>query len=91
MLDDAEARDGPKGRWGMPYQRDAAAILRDWREVERHIRDATPGTPEADRLNAEVERLRQEYHRLGEEALRDHQPALPPFPATSDEPPRSAS
>ena len=51
-----------------------------------------PGTPEADRLEAMAASLREEYHALAEEAVRNHEPSLPAFPAThepdDDPPPR---
>ena len=38
-----------------------AAILEQWRAVERQLDDTPPGTPEGMRLFAEFERLRAEY------------------------------
>ena len=38
-----------------------ARTLERWREVERQIADATPGSDDAERLVVEFERLRREY------------------------------
>jgi phage-related tail protein len=38
-----------------------AAILEQWRAIERRLDEALPGTPEANRLFAEFERVRDEY------------------------------
>lgn len=38
-----------------------AAILEQWRAIERRLDEVPPGTPEANRLFAEFERVRDEY------------------------------
>lgn len=51
-----------------------AATLTRWREVERQIADAKPGSDEAGRLLLEFERLRREYAaRLAEIIDRDNE------------------
>ena len=37
------------------------AILERWRAIERRLRDAEPGTEDAERLFAEFEQVRKEY------------------------------
>lgn len=64
----------------MPDQRDAAAVIADWRTVERDLEAAQDGTVEAERLTADSVRLRYEYQRLIETAWEDNRPAPPPFP-----------
>jgi hypothetical protein len=63
----------------VPYQRDAAAIIRDWRQV-RHLGAANLGSPEAERLVDESDRLHEEYRLLTFEADRIRGERLPPFP-----------
>ena len=48
----------------MSNQRDAEDVLAAWREIERQLERASPGSPEAEDLEAEVSRLRDEYQRL---------------------------
>lgn len=62
----------------MPYKRDAAAVVSDWREVLRDIERAKPGSSEAERLAAEADRLQAEYVRLGAEAFRKGETLPPP-------------
>ncbi len=68
----------------MPYRALAAAILVQWREAERKLRAATPGTPEAEELERTLDRLRGDYQRAIEEARRHHLPEPRPMPSTSD-------
>jgi hypothetical protein len=51
----------------VPYQRLAAVILAQWREAERALADAEPGSPEAEWLDREATKLADAYQR----ALRD--------------------
>ena len=44
--------------------RSVDTILARWREVERELVDATPGSVEAESLQAEASRLHAEYARL---------------------------
>jgi hypothetical protein len=46
----------------MPY--DAERVLARWREVERELAAADPGSPEAERLREEAAGLRDEYQQL---------------------------
>ena len=46
---------------------DAEDLLARWRQVERQLEEATPGSPDEDRLQAHVAALRDEYQRLVEE------------------------
>ena len=64
----------------MPYQREAAIVLDMWREVERALRAAPVGSPEAKSLQADASRLRDEYLRLVALAQEHHRPEPPPFP-----------
>jgi hypothetical protein len=52
----------------MSYGREAADVIRDWREVLHEIGRVAPASPEAVRLTAESQRLQDEYFRLGEKA-----------------------
>ncbi len=63
----------------MPYQREADAVIADWRAVEQDLRVVPNGTPEASGLHAEVALLRDEHQGLVQEALR-HEQVLRPFP-----------
>ena len=64
----------------MPYQRLAIAVLDQWRAAERDLEAASPGSPEAERLQGEIHRLRDEYQRLIVEATTAHRPVPPPLP-----------
>jgi len=48
--------------------REIHAILADWRDAERRLADAVPGSPEARAMAADIERLREEYRRAHEAA-----------------------
>jgi hypothetical protein len=65
---------------GVPYQREAEIVLAMWREVERDLDKAPPGSPEAEGLQAEAARLRDEYQRLVDAAIEHHRPVPPPLP-----------
>jgi hypothetical protein len=43
---------------------DAEAVLARWREVERELAEAAPGSREEERLQAEAAALRDEYQRV---------------------------
>lgn len=47
----------------MPVK-EAEELLARWREAERELGAATPGSPEEDRLAALVYALREEYQRM---------------------------
>ena len=64
----------------MPYQREAEVVLDLWREVERDLAAAVPGSDEAETLQTEIMRLRDEYQRLVELARQHHRPVPPPLP-----------
>jgi len=51
----------------------AKEILADWRAVERDLKAAPVGSPEAAALRAELGRLHDEYQALVDEVLRMHQ------------------
>jgi hypothetical protein len=48
----------------MANYNETAAVLAEWREVERRLEEAAEGTPEAEHLQAEAARLRDEIRRL---------------------------
>ena len=64
----------------MPYRREAEAVLVMWREIERSLAAAEPGSAEEERLLADVVVLRDEYQRLIEQAREHHREVPPPFP-----------
>ena len=64
----------------MPYQKEAEAVLAMWREVERSLAQAEPGSPEAERLQTDAVVLRDEYQRLIREAEAQNRSVPPPFP-----------
>ena len=68
------------GGFIVPYQREAAIVLEMWREVERNLAGASPGTQEEEELQSEAARLRDEYQRLVSLAKEHHRPEPPPFP-----------
>lgn len=48
----------------MTYRQDAERILAAWREIERDLEDVAPGSPEAERLEAQAASLRDEYQAI---------------------------
>lgn len=68
----------------MPYQREAQAVLGMWREIERSLGAAEPGSTEEDRLRADAALLRDEYQRLIEQAREHHRDVPPPFPEPNE-------
>ena len=48
----------------MANQSDTAAVLAEWRDVERRLAAAVDGTLEAEHLQAEAARLRDEIREL---------------------------
>jgi hypothetical protein len=48
------------------------AILAAWRQAERQLDAAEPGSAEATEAQVLVDRLREEYRRAHEEAIRGH-------------------
>ena len=65
----------------MPYQREADAILTDWRAAKRDLEAAPKSSVESESLREEIGRLQDEYQRLVEEARSRSQPEPPPFPS----------
>jgi hypothetical protein len=51
-----------------------------WREVERDLEGAQPGSAEADRLQGHAKRLRDAYQDILQEAIEHDRPAPPAFP-----------
>jgi hypothetical protein len=68
-----------EGRF-VPFQREAEAILREWRAVEGELEVANPQSPEAEALQAEAERLRDAYRRTVNMQHESGGHELPPFP-----------
>ncbi|MFL5708272.1 MAG: hypothetical protein ACJ77Y_04675 [Chloroflexota bacterium] len=68
----------------MPYQREAEAVLAMWREIERSLAAATPGSAEEERLRSDAALLRDEYQRLVEQARLHHRAEPPPFPGATE-------
>ena len=48
----------------MGHRREAEELLATWREIERSLEMAEPGSPEFERLAADAALLRDEYQRL---------------------------
>ena len=48
----------------MTHRREAEEILATWRELERSLESAEPGSPEYERLVSDAALLRDEYQRL---------------------------
>lgn len=63
----------------MPYQQEGEIVLTMWREVQRALADTTPGSVEAEYLQAEALRLRDEHLRLTELAREHERPEPPPL------------
>ena len=59
--------------------RDAEGVLALWREIERAIEKAEPGSPEFERLATDAAMLRDEYQRLVAEARAAVSLSLPEF------------
>jgi hypothetical protein len=68
----------------MTYRQEAETVLTSWREVERALQRATPGSPEADELQAEVLRLRDRYQALVDRAGEAHAGMEPPSTLLND-------
>ena len=49
--------------------REIHVILAEWRDTERQLADATPGSPDADLAERRIDRLREEY-RSAHESVR---------------------
>ena len=64
----------------MPFQREAAAILEEWRAVQLELEKAHPESNEADALRAEGARLRDVYLRLTQQQRETGGMKLPPLP-----------
>ena len=63
----------------MPYQREAEVVLAAWREAERDLAKAIPGSPEEEALVSDIARMRAEYVRLIRAARAAHRPETPPL------------
>ncbi len=50
--------------------RNVQTVLAEWRDAERQLGEALPGSPEAARLRAEIEVLREEYRRAHDAVVR---------------------
>ena len=64
----------------MPYRREGEIVLALWREVERDLAAAEPGSPEAEALQSEAARLRDEHRRLTALAIEHNRPIPDPMP-----------
>jgi hypothetical protein len=64
----------------MPYAKEAEVVLAMWREIERDLAKAQPGSDEEDQLHAEAMRLRDEYQRLVARARAAGRPEPAPWP-----------
>ncbi len=65
------------------YQKLAAALLDEWRGIERRLDTVDPLTDEADELKPESHRLHAEYQLVIDEAAEYHRlEEIPPAPAT---------
>lgn len=64
----------------MPYQRIAAEILAQWREVERAMQEPGVGPEAMADLQAEADRLKAEYQGYIRMAINAQRPEPPPFP-----------
>jgi hypothetical protein len=64
----------------MPYRQQAEIVLAAWREAERHLAAAAPGSGEERAAAVELVRMRDEYQRLVQAARAALQPEPPPFP-----------
>jgi hypothetical protein len=64
----------------MPFRREAEIVLAMWRDVERRLAVAEPGSAEEELLQADAAIYRNEYQRLVSEARRLHRDVPPPFP-----------
>jgi hypothetical protein len=68
----------------VPNHREAEALLARWREIERSLAVADPGSDEAERLIADAALLRNEYQRRVQEAIDEDEPAPPALPEPID-------
>jgi len=67
----------------VPFQIKAAAILDEWRAVERELQAADPRSTVAEALRAEAARLRDAYKRVVDQQSESGGPDVPPFPEPS--------
>jgi hypothetical protein len=58
----------------VPYRREGEIVLALWRNVERDLAAAEPGSPEADALQSEAARLPEQHRRLTALAI-EHNPS----------------
>ena len=68
----------------MTHVKQAEEILATWREIERALEAAEPGSAEAVRLAEDAALLRDEYQRLVQQAMAEDRPAPPQFPEPSN-------
>jgi hypothetical protein len=66
------------------YAKQAEEILATWREIERGLEAAEPGSAEAERLAEDAALLRDEYQRLVQQARAADHPVPPTFPEPSN-------
>ena len=68
----------------MHYQKLAAALLDEWRRIERRLDTVDPLTDEADELKPESHRLHAEYQLVIDEAAEYHRrEEIPSAPTTA--------
>jgi hypothetical protein len=65
-------------------QRDAEAVLADWRNLMRDLDGGPLGIAETQCLYVEADGLRREYQALINEARKRGLPPMPPFPDGGD-------
>jgi hypothetical protein len=75
-----DAHDSRHEATGLPYQRIAADLLAQWREVERAISEAGADSDAAETLRSEAGRVRDEHQDQVKTAPRANRPEPPPFP-----------
>ncbi len=68
----------------MPYQREAEVVLATWREAERTMSAAEPGSPAWLEADAVCGRCRAEYQRLMILAQSNDRPTPRPIPEDLD-------
>jgi hypothetical protein len=62
----------------MTYRQDAERVLAQWREIERALADAEPGSEAAEELGLLASRLREDYAALVGRAEQAHAHDEPP-------------
>jgi len=75
---------GASGGCRVTLAKQAEEILATWREIERALQVAEPGSAEAERLADDAALLRDEYQRLVQQAMAEDRPVPPQFPEPSN-------